>query len=131
MKNLLLAACIAAGVGTGPAIVFATDSAGPGPGERDYPATMVSRATTLTRAMAQRLRLNEGQYIAVRALHLQMLTDRHETTIRLSGADAAERDTELAALQQRYETSLNDLLRPEQRLAYQNLRSNFTAHRLR
>lgn len=131
MKNILLAACIAAGVGTGPAIVFATDSAGPGPGDRDYPATMLTRATTLTRAMAQRIHLNEGQYIAVRALHLQMLTDRHETAIRLSGADAAERDTELAALQLRYETELNDLLRPEQRLAYQNLRSNFTAHRLR
>ena len=131
MKNLLLAVCVAASVGTGPAIVLATGSAGPGPGDRDYPVPMQVRATTLTRALAQHVRLNEGQYIAVRALHLQMLTDRHDTAIRLSGAGAAERDTELAALQLRYETELNDLLRPEQRLAYQNLRSNFTAHRLR
>ena len=131
MKNLLLAACVAAGIGTGPAIVYATDSAGPGPGERVYPATMQVRATTLTRALAQHVRLNEGQYIAVRALHLQMLTDRHDTAIRLSGAGAAERDTELAALQLHYENRLHDLLRPDQRLAYQQLRSNFTAHRLR
>jgi len=131
MKNLFLAVCVAASVGTGPAIVYATDSASPGPGDRDYPATMQVRATTLTRALAQRIRFNEGQYIAVRALHLQVLTDRHEMAIRLSGADAAERDTELAALQLRYENELNDLLRPEQRLAYHNLRTNFTAHRLK
>ena len=124
MKNLFLATCLAAGVSTAPA-------AAAGPGDREYPAAIVTRATTLTRALAQRIHFNEGQYVAVKRLHLQMLTERRELEITLAGANAAERDTQLAAAQFRYEADLSALLRPEQRLAYHNLRTNFTAHRLK
>jgi hypothetical protein len=42
-----------------------------------------------------------------------------------------ERDTQLAAAQQRYETELSQMLQPKQLIAYQELRSNFTAHRIK
>ena len=121
MKNLVLATCFAAGIGTSPA----------GPGDGEYPAATLTRATTLTRALAQRIHFNEGQYVAVKRLHLQMLSERRDLETRLAGAGPAVRDEQLAAAQQRYETQLAALLQPEQRMAYQQLRANLTAHRLR
>ena len=46
-------------------------------------------------------------------------------------ASAEERDTQLAQAQQRYETELSELLQPQQLVAYQALRTTFTAHRLK
>ncbi len=126
MKNLFLTAVLAAGFG-------ATQAAPPRrPGDGLYPATVVARATTLTWALAQRIPLHEGQYIAIRRLHLEMLNERRELEAQLDlrGASGATRDAELSAAQYRYEARLNELLRPEQRFAYQNLRANFTAHRV-
>jgi hypothetical protein len=88
------------------------------------------RATTLTQALAHRIHLNEGQYLRIKRLHLQYLTERRDLEMDLVGAPAAERDTQLAAAQLRYEQTLSDMLYPDQRLAYQQLRANFTAHRL-
>lgn len=124
MKNLFLATCMAAGVSSTPV-------AAAGPGERQYSPATVTRATTLTRALAQRIHINEGQYIAIKQLHMRMLSERTELESSLAGASPAERDTQLAAAQFRYENELSNLLRPDQRVAYQRLRSNFTAHRLR
>ena len=124
MKNLFLAACLAAGVSVVPA-------AAAGPGDGAYSPSMMNRASTLTRALAQRIHFNEAQYLAIKQLHLQMLTERRDLEIMLNGASAEERDTHLAIAQQRYETELSQLLQPEQLVAYQNLRTSFTAHRLK
>ena len=124
MRNLFLATCIAAGVSIAPAAVA-------GPGDGAYSSAMMIRATTLTRALAQRIQFNEAQYLAVKQLHLTMLTERRDLEILLNGASAEERDTQLALAQQRYEFELSQLLQPEQLVAYQALRTTFTAHRLK
>ena len=124
MKNLFLATCIAASV-------CATTAAVAGPGDGAYSQAMVSRATTLTRALADRIHFNEAQYVAVKQLHLNMLTERRDLEILLNGASAEERDTQLAWAQQRYESELMYLLQPQQLVAYQSLRTNFTAHSLK
>ena len=124
MKNLFLATCFAAGV-------TATPVAAAGPGEGSYSHAMMARATTLTRALAQHVHFNEAQYLAVKQLHLNMLTERRDLEIILNGASAEERDNQLAQAQQRYETELAGILQPQQLIAYQNLRTNFTAHRLK
>ncbi len=124
MKILILATCLAVSVSAAPA-------AWAGPGEGAYSSAMMARATTLTRALAQRIHFNEAQYLAVRQLHLNMLTERRDLEIMLNGASAEERDTQLARAQQRYETELSNLLQPQQLVAYQALRTNFTAHRLK
>ncbi|SFP86429.1 hypothetical protein [Hymenobacter arizonensis] len=125
MKNLFLATCIAAGVSISPA------ANAKGPGDGSYSQAMMSRATTLTRALADRIHFNEAQYLAVKQLHLNMLTERRDLEILLNGASAEERDTQLSWAQQRYESDLMYLLKPQQLVAYQSLRSNFTAHRLK
>ena len=124
MRNLFLATCIAAGVSVAPAAVA-------GPGDGAYSYAMMTRATTLTRALAQRIQFNEAQYLVVKQLHLTMLTERRDLEILLNGASAEERDTQLALAQQRYEFELSQLLQPEQLVAYQALRTTFTAHRLK
>ena len=92
---------------------------------------MMARATTLTRALAHRIQFSEAQYIAVRQLHMQMLTERRDLELLLYSASTEERDTQLAAVQQRYEFELSQLLQPKQLVAYQQLRTNFTAHRIK
>jgi hypothetical protein len=124
MKNFFLATCFAAGVSIAPVAMA-------GPGDGSYSKAMMTRATTLTRALAQHIPFNEAQYLAVKQLHLDMLTERRDLEILLNGASAAERDSRLAMAQMRYENGLADLLRPRQLLAYQALRTNFTAHRLK
>ena len=124
MKNLFLATCIAAGVTITPAVMA-------GPGEGAYSSAMMNRATTLTRALAQHIPFNEAQYLAIKQLHLQMLSEHRDLEIILNGASAEERDTQLAIAQQRYETELSQLLQPQQLVAYQNLRTSFTAHHLK
>jgi hypothetical protein len=125
MKTLFLAACVAASVCTASAAVAK------GPGDGAYSPAMISRATTLTRALANRIQFNEAQYVAVKQLHLNMLTERRDLEILLNGASAEERDTQLSWAQQRYESDLMFLLKPQQLVAYQSLRTNFTAHRLK
>ena len=121
MHNLLVAACLTMGL--------TSAQAGPGPGD-PYPKSIQMRATTLTQALAHRIHLNEGQYLRVKRLHLQYLTERRELELSMAKAPAADRDAQLAAAQLRYETTLQSLLYPDQRIAYQHLRESFTAHRL-
>jgi len=124
MKNLFLATCLATSVCAVPALAAS-------PGDGSYSPAMMTRATTLTRALARHVHFNEAQYLAVKQLHLNMLTERRDLEILLNGASAEERDTRLAEAQQRYEFELANLLQPQQLLAYQSLRNNFTAHRLK
>ena len=126
MHHLLAAACLTASLLGAPVAKKPTTKK---PTD-DYPKAIQVRATTLTQALAHRIHLNEGQYLRIKRLHLQYLTERRDLEMDLVGAPAAERDTRLAAAQQQYEQTLNDLLYPDQRVAYQQLRANFTAHRL-
>jgi hypothetical protein len=122
MKNLFFAVCLASGVTAAPAALASEPE--------EYAPAMVARANTLTRALDRRIHLNEGQFIAVRRLHLRMLTERKQLEL-VHSADPAERDAQLAEAQQRYEGQLSQLLQPRQVVAYYDLRNNFTAHRLK
>lgn len=124
MYHLLAAACLTAGLANAP---HAHKNKKPG---EEYPKSIQVRATTLTQALAHRIHLNEGQYVRIKRLHLQYLNERRELELSLVGAPVADRDAQLAAAQLSYEQALSDLLYPDQRLAYQQLRANFTAHRL-
>lgn len=126
MYNFFATFCLVAGLGAPPTASAAAGSDDP----TAYAPATVARANGLTRALAGRVPLDEAQYIRVRALHLRMLAERQALEISLSGAGPAARDGALAAAQQRYETALAGLLRPAQAVAYQNLRTSFTAHRL-
>ena len=95
-----------------------------------YSASVMAHATILTQALAQRIHFNEGQYVQVKALHLRMLAERKQLEAGLADAAPADRDNWLATAQARYEAELAALLKPEQRIAYQQLRSSFTAHRI-
>ena len=125
MMNYLLTVCLGASLWAAPATKGAPDPGDP------RAAVIEARATTLTRALSYRIRLNEGQYIAVKQLHVDMLTERRDLELLLATAPAAERDAHFAQVQERYETSLVKLLKPEQLVAYQALRENMTAHRVR
>ena len=126
MKNLLAAACLTA------SLTATRPVAGPGDEPRNYPKSVAVHATALTQALAQRIHFNEGQYVQVKHLHLRYLEERRqlEFELNLANASTAERDEQLAPVQRSYEQALSTLLNPEQRLAYQNLRASFTAHRL-
>ncbi len=122
MNTLIAAACLTASLASAP-------HAHRKPVE-EYPKSIQVRATTLTQALAHRIHLNEGQYVRIKRLHLQYLNDRRELEMSLANAPVPDRDAQLAAAQLSYEQALNDLLYPDQRVAYQQLRANFTAHRL-
>lgn len=126
MKNLLAAACLLT------SLTSATPAHDPGDEPKAYPRSVAAHATTLTQALARRIHCNEGQYLAIKKLHLQYLEERRQLGFEQSivNAPAAERDEQLATSQRGYEQALNGILNPEQRLAYQQLRASFTAHRL-
>ncbi|MCA8830105.1 hypothetical protein [Hymenobacter pini] len=88
------------------------------------------RASEMTRRMAERTRLTEGQYVKVRALNLRLLTEMAELR-RQFAADAARMDEAMVEVQARYEWDLANILRPKQMLAYDEMKSNFTAVNLR
>ena len=126
MKSLLAAACLTA------SLTAASPVQGPGDEPRNYPKSVAVHATALTQALAQRIHFNEGQYVQVKKLHLDYLEQRRqlEFELNLANAPAAERDEQIAPLQRRYERALSNMLNPDQRLAYQQLRASFTAHQL-
>lgn len=120
-----LAAAILAGLLSGTVAPDVQDPTAPA-----YSPSVVAHATALTRALAQRIHFNEGQYVQVKALHLRMLTERRQLEAGLADATPADRDNWLATAQNRYEAELAELFQPQQRVAYQQLRSNLTAHRI-
>jgi hypothetical protein len=126
MKNLLAAACLTVG------LTSASPVHGPSDEPKAYPRSVAAHATSLTQALARRIHFNEGQYVAIKKLHLHYLEERRqlEFELNLANAPADERDEQLGASQYQYEQALGNILDPEQRLAYQQLRASFTAHRL-
>ena len=119
-----------AAAGLSALLTTATPVAANDPVTSVYSPAIIAHATALTRALAQRIHFNEGQYVRVKALHLRMLAERRTLEIGLAGAEPADRDTWMATAQSRYEAELAALLQPRQLVAYQQLRQNFTAHRL-
>lgn len=96
--------------------------AAPSPGNRDLQA----RATAMARSLSQQVRLNEGQYVQVRALNLRLLQET------LSAKALFVHDTELqtravADAQLQYEMDLSSLLQPNQLALYQQNRASMTA----
>lgn len=88
------------------------------------------RATEMTRRMAEQTKLTEGQYVKVRALNVRLLTEMAELRRQLA-SDAAKLDEAIAETQLRYEWDLANILRPKQMVAYDEMKSNFTAVNMR
>jgi hypothetical protein len=94
--------------------------------EADGTTGVNARATALTRTIAEKARLDEGQYLRLKQLNLQMLTEMDELKTTLA-ADQAALDQRMADAQARYETELMALLRPHQVALYQQARTSMTA----
>ena len=70
-------------------------------------------ATTMTREMSNRLRLNEGQYVKLYSINRTRLTRQQEIE-QATTKDAAARTTQLAELQSQYEQECARILTPSQ-----------------
>lgn len=89
-----------------------------------------ARATEMTRRMAERTRLSEGQYVKVRSLNVRLLTEMTDARKQFS-TDAEVLDKTLAEVQMRYEWDLAAVLGPKQLAAYEDIQKNFTAANVR
>ncbi|MBO0359063.1 hypothetical protein J0X19_13975 [Hymenobacter sp. BT186] len=91
-----------------------------GPGDQ---GKAEARATQLTKQLAQKTQLSEGQYVRVRQLNLRMITEMQELQASLA-ADPATLDKKLAELQSHYEWDLTAIIGPRQMVAYNQSRIN-------
>ncbi|QDA62086.1 hypothetical protein [Hymenobacter jejuensis] len=91
--------------------------------EPEVPTTIQARAVTLTRAMADKMHLDEGQYVKLKQVNMRMLMEMDELKSRYA-ADPAVLDQQLATAQGRYQQETTVLLRPTQLMAYQQLRNS-------
>ncbi|WP_426491924.1 hypothetical protein [Hymenobacter sp. 102] len=89
-----------------------------------------TRATEMTRRIAEHTRLTEGQYVKVRALNLRLLNETAELR-RQFATDATKLDEAIAEMQLRYEWDLATILRPHQMVAYDEMKSTLTAVNVR
>jgi hypothetical protein len=94
--------------------------------EGDGTTSIKARATALTRTIAEKARLDEGQYLRLKQLNTQMLTEMDELKTKLAG-DPATLDQRMADAQAKYEADLMSLLRPNQIALYQQARTSMTA----
>ena len=85
-----------------------------GPGDQ---GKAEARATQLTKQLAQKTQLSEGQYVRVRQLNLRMITEVQELQASLAN-DPVALDKKLAELQSHYEWDLTAILGPRQMVAY-------------
>ena len=116
MKKLLLLAGLAFGFLT--AANAATDPEGDNP--------LNHRATVLTRAMASKMQLDEGQYLKLKQLNLRMLSTMEDLKDRFA-ADPEIRDIRMAEAQTSYHMELALMLRPTQLTAYKQSQASMTA----
>lgn len=87
---------------------------------------LASRATAMTRQMAQKAALNEGQYVKVRQLNMRLLTEMQALQTRYA-SDPATLDQQVAELQGRYEWDLATILWPRQMAAYTQSKADLMA----
>ncbi|AYA36437.1 hypothetical protein D3Y59_04825 [Hymenobacter oligotrophus] len=88
--------------------------------------TLHGRATKLTRQLADKVPLNEAQFVKVRRLNLDMLSAT-QTLKEKYANDPAQLDVALAELQDRYEWDMASVLWPRQMVAYRQTKANMTA----
>ncbi|WP_139922111.1 hypothetical protein [Hymenobacter sp. DG01] len=94
--------------------------------EPDGPTSIQARATALTRSIADKARLDEGQYLRLKQLNIRMLLEQEDLKTRFA-SDATLLDQRLAEAQARYETDLTAMLRPAQLALFQQSRTSMTA----
>ncbi|TGD80428.1 hypothetical protein [Hymenobacter wooponensis] len=87
---------------------------------------MTDRAKAMTRQMAEKLPLSEGQYVKVRQLNLRLLTETADVRKQFAD-DATALDEALANVQMRYEWDLATILRPRQMALYDQSKMSMTA----
>ncbi|MBT9392416.1 hypothetical protein KLP40_04505 [Hymenobacter sp. NST-14] len=116
MKKISLFVCLLLGVQTA---VLAS-------AKKEGPTAIQNRATALTRSIAEKVRLDEGQYLQVKRLNIRMLSEQEDLKTRFA-ADQAILDQRLADAQVQYETELLELLRPAQLALFQQSRASMTA----
>ncbi|UOG77045.1 hypothetical protein MTX78_10675 [Hymenobacter tibetensis] len=84
------------------------------------------RATQMTKQLAQKTQLSEGQYVKVRQLNVRMLNEVQETKARLA-SDPAALDQKLAEMQAHYEWDLATILWPRQMAVYTQSKADLMA----
>ncbi|QIL74630.1 MULTISPECIES: hypothetical protein [Hymenobacter] len=92
----------------------------------DGSTAIQARATTLTRAIANKARLDEGQYLKVKQLNVKMLSDMDDLKVRYA-ADPLSLDQKMAEVQIDYDVALARVMRTDQFAMYQQSRSTMTA----
>ncbi|UYZ60316.1 hypothetical protein [Hymenobacter latericus] len=88
--------------------------------------SLQGRATKLTRQLAEKVPLNEAQFVKVRRLNLDMLAATLSLKDKFAN-DPAQLDVALAELQDRYEWDMASILWPRQMVAYRQTKANMTA----
>ena len=116
MKKVYLFVCLAVSLQGAALSVSAADGS----------TSVEARATTLTRTMANKARLDEGQYLKVKKLNMQMLTEMDELKAKFA-ADPAMLDQKMAVVLTDYEASLGQVMRSNQLAIYQQSRNAMTA----
>ncbi|MBD2716857.1 hypothetical protein KBK19_17570 [Microvirga sp. STR05] len=104
-------------------LVLAGNLVSAGPGDQNK---LTMRATQLTRQMAQKTPLNEGQYVKVRQLNMRLLAEVQAAQARFAN-DLVALDKELAEVQTRYEWDLATILWPRQMMAYTQAKADLMA----
>ena len=94
--------------------------------EIENPVSIQARAAALTRTVAEQVSLDAGQCRKLRQINIRLLTATDDARARFA-AEPEMRDEHLAAIQAEYQHELLELLRPAQRVAYQQRQSRRTA----
>ena len=94
--------------------------------EVENPISIQARAVSLTRAVAGRVSLTTKQYRQLKQISIRLLTATDDAKVRFA-ATPDTRDEYVAAIQAEYQRELLELLRPDQRLVYQQKQSQRTA----
>ena len=118
MKKVFVFAALVAGLRT--AALAGTEP------DIQHPVSIQQRAVALTRAMAEKMLLDEGQYLKLKQINIRMLTEMDDLRTRLTATPAAL-DEQLAAVQAQYQEETAGLLRPAQLLAFRQLQNSRTA----
>lgn len=87
---------------------------------------VASRARVLTQQLAAKVHMNEGQYVKVKRLNMEMLT-AVETLKKQFATNPETLDARLAEVQNNYEWDLATVLRPRQMTAYDDAKASMTA----
>ncbi|MBO3269603.1 hypothetical protein [Hymenobacter defluvii] len=96
--------------------------------EPDEKATIQQRAVVLTRAMATKMRLDEGQYLKLKQLNIRWLTEM-EALKQDGSTTISALDENASAMQAQYESEMLALLYPAQQQIYRHLENTRMAFR--